>query len=351
MEPVSVVIDGTKFEHWQSVTVTRSVDTFSTVTLTAPFDPSRKEFREVFRPFSFKPLKVLIKGKALFTGSLVGVHPRIDPNARTVEVTGYSLPGVLQDCTAPGKTVPHEFKKLGLRAIIEQLCQPFGLAVKIGPGSSEGSRFDKVKLEEGQVLFEFFTELAKQRNLVISDTAEGAVLCWRSVEAGNPVGIFVEGEAPLSTVSAEFNPQDYFSEITGFCSAKRGRKGSKHTEQNPWLTRLRPMSFKLDDTEKGDAPEATRAKLGRMFANVAAYTLSDLPTWRDPNGDLWEPNTTLKLTAPSVMIYRRTELLVRNVTLVQDADKETATLDLVLPGAFSGEPPGLTSFLPWEEPI
>ncbi len=46
------------------------------------------------------------------------------------------------------------------------------------------------------------------------------------------------------------------------------------------------------------------------------------------------------------MIYRESELLIRNVHLQQSPDKVSASLDLVLPGAFSGEMP---ETLPWLE--
>lgn len=349
MEDLAVIIDGTRFRRWLSVAVTHSVDTFSTITLRAPFEPDRQEFRETFRPFSFKPLRVMVSGRLLFSGTLVGVSPTMGPERREVEVTGYALPGVLQDCCAPGKTVPHEYNKMSFRGIAESIVAPFG--IKLVMRAPEGTPFKRVKLKEGQVLFDFLTDLAKQRNFVLSNTPEGALLVWKSVDAGDPVAVLVEGQAPVSSVSAEFRPQEYYSEITGFASSRRGRKGSKHTEFNPWLKRLRPHSFKLDDTEKGDAPEETRAKIGRMFANVANFTLENLPGWRTPKDELWSPNTTIKLTAPSVMIYRRTEFLIRTVTLEQDAEKETAKLELVLPGAFSGETPPPTSFLPWDEPV
>jgi prophage tail gpP-like protein len=152
----------------------------------------------------------------------------------------------------------------------------------------------------------------------------------------------------VSSVSASFSPQDYFSELTGFAQKKKRKAAAKWTELNPWLREiLRPNSFKLDDAERGDAPEATKAKLARMFGNMASFQIDDLPTWRDPQGDLWEPNTTITLLAPEVMCYRRVELLIREVVLKQSATSETASLNLVLPGSFSGVAP---TELPWDEP-
>jgi prophage tail gpP-like protein len=347
-ERVSLLIDGKRFEHWSELELTLSIDTFSTCAFKAPFEPERETFRQTFRPFSFQGIQILVENQVLFTGTMVGVHPSQDAARSEVEVTGYALPAVLDDCNAPGDTVPHEFKKLDLRAIALALAGPFGIGVKFE--ASPGKKFEKAKLDEDATIFRFLTELAQQRGLVLSNTPDGLLLCWQSIETGNPVAVIdVDGEQPFTTVSSTFNPQDYFSQITGMGRSKRNRRGSQHTEKNPWLPGvLRPNTYKVPDADPGDIPEATRAQLGRMFANMASFSLDNVPTWRDPQGDLWQPNTTIKLLAPKAMVYRRTELLVRSVTLKQTATAETAALELVLPGAFNGKVP---DFLPWEEPL
>lgn len=359
MERVDLLIDnelltpdgrkiGNYFGYWADLEIRRSIDAYSQASFKAPFEPSRPEFREIFRPFSFKPLKVRHELQAFFTGTLVDVRPSVEPNSRTVDVSGYALPGVLDDCTTPAPTdeVPLEYRNLGLRAICQKICAPFGIGVEFQ--ADEGAPFEKVKLEIDKELQAFLVDLAQQRNLVLTDTRDGKLLCWKSVETGSPRARLVLGEPPLTNVSASFSPQDYFSELTGFAQKKRRKTAARWTELNPWLREiLRPHSFKLDDTERGDARDATLAKLGRMFAGMASYQVDDIPTWRDPQGRLWEPNTTITLLAPDAMCYRETEFLVREVTLKQSATSETASLNLVLPGAFSGKVP---EHLPWDEP-
>lgn len=345
MEQVSLFIDSKEFATWQSVRLTLAIDMFSLVTFTASFDPSRRDIRETFRPFSFKPIMVKVGGRTLFTGTMVDITPSCDPNSSIVEVSCYSRPGVLHDCGAPGANLPHEFRRLNLHAIARKLCEPFG--VRLALRADPGKPFDKVKLEEGQTIFGFLAELARQRSQVLSSTPEGELVFWNSIEPGKPVATLREGQAPVSKVTPRFSPQDCYSEITGFAPTKRGRRGGKHTARNPFLRDvLRPMSCRFDDTETASTPDATRAKLGRMFGNMATWTVEDLPSWRDPAGFFWEPNRTIKLLAPRAMIYRESELLIRTVELEQDANKESARLDLVLPGAFSGKAP---ETLPWSE--
>jgi prophage tail gpP-like protein len=338
---------GDYFGYWGSVEIKRSIDTFSSVVFGAPFEPERKEFRKTFRPFTFPRLEVLVDLVPVVTGFVLDVAPEVDANSRKLQVTGYAKPAVLHDCNFPpdafGKGL--EFKKLSLRAIAERIGAPFSITTDFR--DEDSTPFAKVKLEIDRKLFDFLADLAKQRGRVLTDTPSGDLLCWRSVEPGNPVCYFVEGQAPLTKVSASFSPQDYYSEITGFGKKKRSRGEARWTALNAYLEKpRRPHTFKLEDSERADVPTATLANLGRMFANILTVQIDDLPGWRDPQGNLWEPNTTLNLTAPGCLIHRDTEFLVRDVVLKQTPNAETTSLSLVLPGAFSGRMP---DGLPWDE--
>lgn len=343
-EVTTVYVDETRFLGWNEIELKRSIDCFDTVAFTAPFEPERREFRDTFRPFSFKPLDVQVVDKRVFTGTLVGVDPATEPGARTIAVSGYSKPGVLNDASMPVRSFPLEVNGLSLRQIAQHVVAPFKLDVRVV--GDTGAAFHRVALKTDESPLAFLTELAKQRGLVMGNTPGGALLLQRSVAPGRPVARLREGEAPLISVKPTFSPQEYFSEITGLASAKPGRVGSAYTVQNPRLRNVvRPNTFTADDTEKADIPAATRARLGRMFGNMVAYVL-ELPTWRDPQGALWSPNTTLTVHAPGAMIYAPTELLIRDVTLRQSSDSVSASLGVVLPGAFSGEIPAR---LPWDE--
>ncbi len=181
------------------------------------------------------------------------------------------------------------------------------------------------------------------------------MLFWKTISRGVPVVDFVAGTPPLGPVKANFSPQDFHSQITGYAPARRGKKGGVSTALNPFLgtgleagtapiNEYRPLSCKFNDTERADAPDSAKAMLGRMLGNMVSWDIDDLPTWRDPSGKLWDPNTALTLLAPGAMIYKQSELLIREVKLRQSAEKLSASLNVVLPGAFSGDVPDT---LPW----
>lgn len=352
---VSIVIDGHEWTHWNELELHLSLDSHATAGFNAPFEPERRAFRDTFRPFSFKDVVVYVDGERLFTGTLVDVKPNTDAGSRTVSVSCYSKAAILEDCCPPSELAPVEANGLTLRQIAERLAAPFGIEVAMT--AADGAPFKRVnsrqrrannKAEQDQSIQDFLVDLARQRGLVITSDPDGALLFTRSVAPGHPVVRLEEGVPPLLSVTPTFSPQSYFDEITGFTSAKRGRLGSKYTERVERLSggALRTLSFRLDDIEKADAVGAVRAKMARMFANIVQYVVG-VPTWRDPEGTLFRPNTTLTLKAPGAMVYHDTELLLRDVYLKTSANERTASIGLVLPGAFSGEQPPLP--LPWED--
>lgn len=340
---VALLIDGRRFRFWSDMRITRSLDAMDLVEFNAPFEADAPGFRETFRPFSYKPLDVTVGGVPLFTGTLVGIMPDLANDQKTIGVSGYSRPGVLNDCTAPASAYPIEFNGLDLKAIAAALCEPFGVAVVFtGP---VGSAFGRAAVEPGATVLSFLSDLARQRGLVVSSTPTGELLFQQSVQVGQPVAVLQQGASPVLGVTPSFSPQQYYSHITGLEAVRVGTQGSQFTVRNPHLAgTVRPMTFSAPDVEGGDITDAVQAKAGRMYGNMAAYAVQ-VSSWRDPQGNLWAPNTTVSLEAPGAMVYSAYEFVVRSVRFDRAGSSESAELDLVLPGSFSGQTP---EAMPWD---
>lgn len=340
---VSILIEGKRFRHWTSVTINQSLDSLSKVSFSAPMESSNKAFRETFKPFSFKPVNVHVGGDLLFSGVMVLPYPRVTNTGKSVAVNCYALPGVLNDCTAPVSLFPLEFEQEGLKAIAEKLSSPFGIAAKFTEG--EGAPFENVTCDFDKKILSFLAELAKQRNLVISNTKEGALLFQKAVSAGVSVDSLKQGQSPLVEVSASFNAQQYYSDISGIDPVMVGVESSAVTKTNPFLSdALRPFTFSVNDSSGEDVVKSVDAKMGLMFGNMVTYT-AVVATWNDANGNLWKPNTLIDVEAPDAMIYKKFQFLIRNVVFSRSKESVSAVLTLVIPGSFSGKIP---ESLPWE---
>lgn len=342
-DEVALLIDGVRFRRWGSVRIIRSLDAMDTVEFEAPFDQDLPGFRESFRPFSYKDIDITVGGEPLFSGTMVAVSPVVDKDRRSVSVSGYSKPGVLNDCTSPASSYPLEFDNQGLQEIAAKLIEPFGLAVEFQ--NEQGAVFERVASDPSKKVLTFLIELAKQRNLIISSTPTGVLLFARSTPTGSPVAILEQGSSPVTDISPFFTPQEYYSHITGVEPVITGLAGSQFTVKNPRLLGVtRPLVFTVQDTLNADVKSSVDAKASRMFGNAATYVVG-VDTWRDPSGALWAPNTTVKLTAPGAMVYSEYEFIIRSVEFNRDRASETALLSLVLPGSFSGEIP---EAMPWD---
>lgn len=340
----TIKIGGLEFGGFWDLSVEFHLDSYASFSFSAPFEPDNAEFRSRFRPFSFTPIELDIDGERKLTGVIIGVDPNTDPDSRTVAVSGYARPGVLHDANMPVSEWPLEYNGLDFAQLADRICSPFGFGVVVE--GDIGGAFRRVALDPDGSPQTLLADLAKQRGFILSDTPEGDVRVRKAAVDGVARATLVEGQLPLgNAITVQFDPQKYPTAVTGIGGARAGREGSNHTVQNPHGGGVvRPFVFKPDDTETGDVPAAAEARLGFMLGNLASWSV-DLPTWKDPGGSLWEPNTTLLVTAPSAMIYEETRLIVRKVQLDDTADEQTAKLDLALPGAFSGEIP---ESLPWQ---
>ena len=366
---VWMFIDGHEFKFWTELKIKDQMDKFATASFISPFDSNDDFLRETFRPFSFKSVTIGIGGQVRFTGVMVDVAPSVSANSKTVSVSCYSLPGVLNDCNMPASSFPLEFNNQYLFDIASTLCAPFGInfifetifpelqptqdlagrdflaPTFFQPVIDQGAQFEQVSCDPSKKVFAFLADLARQRGLIMSSKPDGSLFFQRSVLTGNPLAVFRQGESPLVGIEPRFNPQQFYSHITGLESVSIGTDGSQFTVKNDYLDGVvRPMNFKVNDTKGGDVKSAVEAKSGRMYANAVSYS-AQVATWRDPSGKLWESNTTIKVGAPDAMIYNEYEFVVRSVEF-NKGESETATLELILPGSFDGRIP---EALPWQD--
>lgn len=344
-ELVDVTLEtGESFGRWSEVEIIRGLDGYTAASLSGPFDHSRPEVRRAFQPLSFPRVTVTVGDELILTGYAKDIAPSADASSTSVGVTVYSLAHELTEICADPRLLPLEFNGLDLRQICDRLVTPSIGERAIFEGSP-GAVFARVRAEPDATIHSFLVDLALQRGFVLTDAPSGALLFRAAPTPGSPVAR-LSGQ-PLGKVSATFDPPSWYSTITGRASRKSGKGGSRFSEFNPLYRATHPRHYttRLDDTESADVPRAVHAAIGRMVGGVVAYAVDDLPTWRDPRGALWTPNTTLSLTAPEAMIYSESELVVRSVRLHQSPDGETASLGLVLPGAFGG---ALPAGLPWD---
>lgn len=370
-DDVTLLINGKTLRNWESVSITKNVDTFSTVTFTAPFESTDPALKALLQPLSFALIQLFVGGRPYFFGRMLPVAPTVDADSRTVDVSCYSYPGTLNDCTLP-YGAKAQFLGIDLFEITRQIVKPFAINViepftydlfdPLNPDPfNEASYYNVFKdtsIKVGKKILKYLIDLAEQRKLVITDNANGDLVYSRVKQTGQPVAHLVEGRSPLTNISIDFKTQDWYSDVTGVASSSvksgvissylKGNPGedplTAFTVNNKFLIGVyRPYVFKVKDTD-GDVKDAVESKFARMLSNVVTYSV-DVVGWRDPNGVLWAPNTLIDITYPSAMIYQKYRFLIKSVKLSKDEDKKVTSMVLCLPGSFTGTAP---STLPWQ---
>jgi prophage tail gpP-like protein len=322
---------------------TVAVDAIPLVNYTAPFDPESKVLRDMFRPFSYREVSLLVDGAREFTGTQNEINPRRTATDTQVAAGAYSKPGVLAECCPAAGNLPLDFRGVGLREIAEKLAEPFGIKVVIV--GDTGADFKKLKIDPTATVLDTLVKLAREKNFVITANALGDLVFQRANPLGIPVADLAEGARPLESITPTFRASEVYSELTGLRTVRVRSKVSDRVTVFPKITEAyRPYTFSVDKAE--DTAAAANAAGSRMAAGAVSYT-AEVTTWRDEHGDLWRPNTAIQLYAPSVFIYRSFTFQIRTVKFMRRAEEERAALELVLPGAFVEQVQ--TEGVPWED--
>ena len=337
---VAILIDNERFRFWKKSDINLSMDSIDSFSFSGPWQPEVERYRNIFQPLSFKPVAVYVGGEIIINALMITVKPSVKSNSRIFSVGGYSLPGIMNDCNFPHDAYPIEFNSFGLVEIAVASAAYFDIDVQFD--AEAGDIFERVAAKPSEKVLSFLIKLAKQRNLLVTNTLEGKLLFTQATSAKSNI-FLKEGETPLLEVDPSYNAQNYFSSITGLSPNQIAKFSESFIVNNSFLPgNDRPFVFEVSDAISADLQRAVNSKAGRMFADAISVNVT-CQGWRDPNGDLWQPNKIIKLQSDGAMIYNETEFLIKRVKLTREKSDQ-AVLQLILPESFQGKIPDT---LPW----
>ena len=126
-QDVSIVIDGKKFIGWTGYELTLSHDGLDLFSFTAPYSEALEKLRETIMPFTFKNCQVFYDKELIFKGTLLTPDPELTDDEKEINLQGYPLCGILQDCTVPPALFPGYYEGLSLKAIAEKMGNAYGI--------------------------------------------------------------------------------------------------------------------------------------------------------------------------------------------------------------------------------
>jgi prophage tail gpP-like protein len=329
-DEVSIEIAGQKLIDWQSVTVTRNIDT--------PADgfelglSTTGKLPDNIKPFGYEKCKIAIGKDKILTGRIIKPTPDLSDSNLSLSLVGHSLAGQLLTVSITQR--PFEFNNQNLEEIANIVVKPFGIRVVFQDGP--GNDFTKAVARHGETVFSFLNKLASQRGLLISSTVTGNLIFWRGSTAA-PVAFLEEGKQILR-ITPTFDGDVRYSDIM-IEAQQKGGAGPLQSKITDSIVKdagiNRPLVTRPNETPEGlDLDDIAKWERGKRSAESMPVTLT-VQGWRKPDGGVWQENENINLLAPSVWFLKKTKMLIRQVAYTLNDNQKNTVLSVVLPSAYS----------------
>jgi len=336
---LDVKVTADRFVTMPNFTLSKRIDAIRKATFTVP---NEIQTRATLPPLTPLDCSIGYNGLSEMQGRIATPKNRESESSKSLVVNAFSECANLEKSPPPLSAFPLEFKDQNLEQIAGTICNIMGIDVFFDFDS--GPRFKRVDIQQGEKVLGFFAKLAEQRNLIITDDEFGSLLFTRGDGSGAPILQIDDTGRPDVKVNTVFNDDKYYSSVTGILPTKTKKPGKQFTIDNPYYTGIvRPYTFKADNIDQGELETAVRSTASRMFAGIFGASIT-VPFWTDDNGDILKTNSVIRLRSPSNYLNNWGEYLIAGVTLSNTEGSETATIDAVLPSAYSGKIP---ESLPW----
>ena len=337
----AIVIDGTRLTQFLNETLVLTVDNVGGgFSFETPFFPDTKEYRELFRPFGYQSAQIYIGGNLILNGTVELISPQLSESSNFLNVQGRSKTGVIVDCTfekadfGGGEFLANglEFQSQSLESISKAIVKKFGIGVSFPDGA--GAIFETVSPQGAtETIFDFLQNLARQRSLLIGQDNLGNLLFRKTKTKGAPIAELSEGHQGILLSQAEYDGTKRFSRYNVFGQSPDITDNFALVEDKT-IPILRPKSISANDTNSGNINQSADWALSSDISKSISIPVS-YEGWLTPDGELWRDNEFITVTAPSLMIYKPSTLLIKRVTFKGQNDKKITELELTLPEAYN----------------
>jgi prophage tail gpP-like protein len=281
--------------------------------------------------------EVFIGNDLVCTGYVDATPIDYDATSITIMIRGRSKTADLVDCSAEEKT--GQFKGLKIEAIAQKLAEPFGLAVIVE--TDTGPAITDHQIQQGETAFESLDRLAKLRQVLITDNADGDIVIASTGSGGDASSALELGINVLSA-SAGFDYSEVYSKyvVKGQKSGTDDDYGSgaaqSKGESSGGLTRHRVLMVRQSGQADAKACQQRAQYEQQIRAAKAEEVRYKIAGWRQADGSLWRTNQFISIT-DSIM-KTKPVLLISEIIFTLDPSGMVTEIIAVPPDAFLTEP-------------
>jgi prophage tail gpP-like protein len=262
-----IKLNNKKFSGFSSYTINLK---FNAIASSFSFE-AKAEFIKELLQYPRCEIEDPVHGK-LITGVILAPRLRSSPEPQATSVSGYSITGVLEDCSIPISLFPLQSDKLNLSQITEKILNPFGIGFVVDRSKIPDAfaPIEKSTAEPGQSVKEYLTKLASQRGIILTSNRFGN-LVYTKIDATNskPVATFKVGSYGVKGMEVTIDAQKMHSEITVMKQASSDNPDAgQFTIANPYVPVFRPMVKIVDSGTIFDVKKAARFELSNELSAI-----------------------------------------------------------------------------------
>lgn len=312
------------------------------------YNQENEDHRYLAQPGKFQVVRVEENGELLLTGLILQNSFTSKSQKQLLQISGYSVPGVLEDSHIPLSTYPLQHDGLNLKQITEKLLKPFQIKLEIDPlvESEVNKVYEKTEAGETQTVADYICELAKQRDIVVSHTPTGKLLFTKINDNKKPILNF--GKDLIGTdYSLTFNGQALSQPIIAVKQAdKDGGNAGQSELNNPYVPAVtqhfRPKTFVQTSGDDNDTQKVAKNTLKSQIKSAIVLKIS-IDRWVIDN-KIIKPGEYIEIENKELYLFKRKRFFIEQVDLVKNNTATTANLTCVLPEVYNQEAPNLNIF-------
>jgi prophage tail gpP-like protein len=268
--------------------------------------------------------------QVIITGTIVNQNFELDSNPTLISVSGYSKPGVLEDCTIPISLYPLQSDNLSLKQIADKVLQPFDVKYKYTANITTefNKKFKKTNAEPTQQVKEYLNQLASQRGIILTHNAKGELLFTKlDVSPLLPVANFIEGDTGILSMNLQIPGQSLHSEITVIKQASYDNPDAgQKTLENVYCKSFRPMVKILNSGDIFDIEKAARTELSNELSQIKLVIQTT---------KLVYPGNLITVKAPSLKIFNEYDFFVEETNIQGSTTNDLYILTCVVKDVYT----------------
>jgi prophage tail gpP-like protein len=296
-------------------------------------------------------IQIRLAGEVLLDGHVEEFSGSTSRRGRALRISGRDKTGDLVDCAATSET--GEFRTLSLFELVQQLAEPFGIAVESRHAKEDGEDwlelirpFEKFAIRSGETAWSAIERAIRARGFLAFTKGTGTIVIERPASVRSAVGLSEGAAGNILRGKFTVSELDRFSTYTVRSQAPGTDAGWGETvaeiegiavDSN--VERFRPW-LDFGDTALTFQGAQERADWEAAIRTARAERIEiETQGWRrGPGLSVWRPNELVEVNIPSLGIETR-EMLVNRCRFNRSrAGGTTTVLELLKPDAYRPQP-------------